>query len=45
MSTATPPTADSQFYLELLRAYFDSANDAIFVLCDEQKFLVCNRIT
>ncbi len=36
---------DSKFYLDLLRAYFDSANDAIFVLCDEQKFLACNRIT
>jgi diguanylate cyclase (GGDEF)-like protein/PAS domain S-box-containing protein len=39
-------TADeSKFYQDLLRAYFDSANDAIFVLCDEQKFLVCNRVT
>ena len=45
MNNATPPSADSQFYLDLLRAYFDSANDAIFVLCDEQKFLVCNRVT
>ncbi len=34
---------DSQFYIDLLRAYLDSANDAIFVLCDEMKFLVCNR--
>ncbi|MBI3574158.1 MAG: diguanylate cyclase, partial [Gammaproteobacteria bacterium] len=34
---------DKTFYLELLRAYFDSANDAIFVLCDEMKFLLCNR--
>jgi diguanylate cyclase (GGDEF)-like protein len=34
---------DSEFYRELLRAYLDSANDAIFVLCDEMKFLVCNR--
>jgi len=32
-----------RFYLELLRAYLDSADDAIFVLCDEQKFLLCNR--
>lgn len=36
---------DKQFYSELLRAYFDSANDAIFVLCDEMKFLTCNKIT
>ena len=28
----------------MLRAYFDSASDAIFVLCDEMKFLFCNRI-
>jgi len=34
---------DAQFYAELLRAYMDSANDAIFVLCDEMKFLVCNQ--
>jgi PAS domain S-box-containing protein len=37
------PSEDKTFYLELLRAYFDSANDAIFVLCDEMKFLLCNR--
>jgi len=36
---------DAQFYSELLRAYFDSANDAIFVLCDEMKFLTCNKMT
>ncbi len=35
---------ESRFYRDLLRAYFDSANDAIFVLCDEMKFLACNRI-
>lgn len=35
--------SEDRFYLELLRAYIDSANDAIFVLCDEMKFLVCNR--
>ena len=34
---------DAKFYLGLMRAYFDSANDGIFVLCDEQKFLVANR--
>ncbi len=41
----TTPDDDSRFYLDLLRAYFDSANDAIFVLCDEKKFLICNRTT
>jgi len=35
--------SDSEFYARLLRAYFDSANDAIFVLCNELKFLSCNR--
>jgi diguanylate cyclase (GGDEF)-like protein/PAS domain S-box-containing protein len=39
-----PPLEDKAFYLELLRAYFDSASDAIFVLCDELKFLFCNRV-
>jgi PAS domain S-box-containing protein len=29
--------------MELLRVYLDSTEDAIFVLCDEMKFLVCNR--
>lgn len=36
---------EAQFYSDLLRAYFDSANDAIFVLCDEMKFLSCNKMT
>jgi len=36
---------DAQFYSELLRAYFDSTQDAIFVLCDEMKFLTCNKMT
>jgi len=35
--------SDGEFYAQLLRAYFDSANDAIFVLCNELKFLSCNR--
>jgi len=35
---------DTEFYTELLRAYFDSANDAIFVLCNELKFLMCNKL-
>lgn len=42
--TAIDSDHNGAFYLELLRAYFDSANDAIFVLCDERKFLVCNRV-
>ncbi|MDH5631352.1 MAG: EAL domain-containing protein [Gammaproteobacteria bacterium] len=36
--------SDQAFYAELLRAYFDSTNDAIFVLCDEMKFVACNRV-
>lgn len=40
MPTSTP----DRFYLDLLRAYVDSADDAIFVLCDELKFLFCNRV-
>ncbi|MCW8854539.1 MAG: bifunctional diguanylate cyclase/phosphodiesterase [Gammaproteobacteria bacterium] len=43
MSEETPPNLDAEFYSELLRAYFDSANDGIFVLCDEMKFLTCNK--
>lgn len=35
---------DAEFYADLLRAYFDSANDAIFVLCNELKFLICNKL-
>ncbi|MHB8551867.1 MAG: putative bifunctional diguanylate cyclase/phosphodiesterase [Acidiferrobacterales bacterium] len=34
---------DAEFYLGLMRADLDSANDGIFVLCDERKFLVANR--
>lgn len=34
--------SDSEFFRSLLRAYIDSANDAIFVLCDEMKFHVAN---
>jgi len=34
---------DKYFYMELLRIYLDSTSDAIFILCDEMKFLACNR--
>ncbi len=34
---------ESDLDRELLRAYIDSANDGIFVVCDEMKFLVANR--
>jgi PAS domain S-box-containing protein len=34
---------ENTFYQELLRSYIDSTNDAIFVLCDEMKFLLCNH--
>ena len=34
---------ESDLDRELLRAYIDSANDGIFVICDEMKFLVANR--
>ena len=43
MSEDTPSNLDAEFYSELLRAYFDSANDGIFVLCDEMKFISCNK--
>lgn len=36
---------DSEFYSELLRVFFDSTNEAIFVLCDEMKFILCNKKT
>ncbi len=45
MPDNTSLTDDAQFYSELLRAYFDSTQDAIFVLCDEMKFLTCNKTT
>ncbi|MBI5936743.1 MAG: EAL domain-containing protein [Betaproteobacteria bacterium] len=35
--------SDSDFYQSLLRAYIDSANDGIFVVCDEMKFHVANH--
>jgi diguanylate cyclase (GGDEF)-like protein/PAS domain S-box-containing protein len=45
MSDTSSLNDDVQFYSELLRVFFDSANDAIFVLCDEMKFLICNKQT
>ncbi|MDA8384071.1 MAG: EAL domain-containing protein [Betaproteobacteria bacterium] len=35
---------DSEFFRQLLRAYIDSANDGIFVVCDEMKFHVANPL-
>lgn len=45
MPEKSPLADDARFYLELLRAYFDSTQEAIFVLCDEMKFLTCNKTT
>ena len=47
-SPPTPPVSlsqqeeDKDFYLTLLHAYINSANDGIFVICDEMKFHVAN---
>ncbi len=35
---------DSEFFRSLFRAYLDSANDGVFVLCDEMKFHVANPL-
>lgn len=45
MSESNTDQDEAQFYSDLLRAFFDSANDAIFVLCDEMKFIICNKMT
>jgi len=45
MNNKNTPQDEKQFYAELLRAFFDSTNDAIFVLCDEMKFITCNKMT
>ncbi len=45
MTEETSSEKDALFYSELLQAYFDSTDDAIFVLCDEMKFLSCNKTT
>ena len=38
------PQDNEDFYHSLLRAYINSANDGIFVVCDEMKFHVANRL-
>ncbi len=35
---------DSEFFRTILRAYIDSANDGVFVICDEMKFHVANPL-
>ncbi len=44
MSANSQHSPDKDFHLSLLRAYIDSANDGIFVVCDEMKFHVANRL-
>lgn len=44
VSTTPKPELDSELERELLRAYIDSANDGILVLCDEMKFHVANPL-
>ncbi|MCK4951791.1 MAG: PAS domain S-box protein [Gammaproteobacteria bacterium] len=43
MGISTENNTEDTFYQELLRSYIDSTDDAIFVLCDEMKFLLCNH--
>jgi len=43
ISAVSSVLIDPDLDRELLRAYIDSANDGIFVVCDEMKFLVANR--
>lgn len=43
-SQAGAPELEPDIERELLRAYIDSANDGIFVVCDEMKFHVANPI-
>ena len=38
------PYLEPEIERELLRAYIDSANDGIFVVCDKMKFHVANPI-
>ena len=42
--SACPPGLEPEIERELLRAYIDSANDGIFVVCDEMKFHVANPL-
>jgi len=42
--SAHPPGLEPEIERELLRAYIDSANDGIFVVCDEMKFHVANPL-
>ncbi|MBI3545322.1 MAG: EAL domain-containing protein [Gammaproteobacteria bacterium] len=44
MPKKSSPSSDQDLHLSLLRAYIDSANDGIFVVCDEMKFHVANRL-
>jgi diguanylate cyclase (GGDEF)-like protein/PAS domain S-box-containing protein len=41
---ASAPVLEPEIERELLRAYIDSANDGIFVVCDEMKFHVANPL-
>ncbi|MDO9219764.1 MAG: EAL domain-containing protein [Thiobacillus sp.] len=41
---AHEPELEPEIERALLRAYIDSANDGIFVVCDEMKFLVANAL-
>ena len=41
---ADVPELESEIERALLRAYIDSANDGIFVVCDEMKFHVANPL-
>lgn len=43
-SQAGVPELEPDIERELLRAYIDSANDGIFVVCDEMKFHVANPL-
>ena len=42
--TGSAPYLEPEVERELLRAYIDSANDGIFVVCDEMKFHVANPL-
>src|SRR5512139_2925914 len=44
LSQACVPELEPEIERELLRAYINSANDGIFVVCDEMKFHVANPL-